>query len=106
RRAQSDAADAVAAELLLHLAGQSNGSALVFLFDADGIVDFRQVTLLELGVERRADHLHDLANLVAGRLSVRYRRHDNPSFVRPGKPGCCYFRASAPPMTSAISLVI
>src|SRR5262249_2131664 len=57
--------DAVAAQVLLHLAGQADGHALVFRVDADGVVDLRQVALLELGVEGRADDLHDAAGFLA-----------------------------------------
>ena len=64
-RAEGDAADPVAAEVLLHLAGQLDLHALDIGFDREGVVDLRQVAFLELGVERRADDLHDLAGMLA-----------------------------------------
>src|SRR5439155_24115925 len=51
------------AQVLLHLADQVDRDALVVGVDLHRVVDFRQVPFLELGVERRADDLHDLAGL-------------------------------------------
>ena len=64
-RAEGDAADAVAAQVLLHFAGQAG--CLTPLYSSsicEGVVDLGQVPFLELGVERRADDLHDLADLL------------------------------------------
>ena len=58
-RAQGHAADAVAAEVLLDLAGQVDLDPLLLGVDRQGVVDLGQVPLVELGVERRADHLGD-----------------------------------------------
>ena len=66
-RAEGDAADAVAAEVLLHLAGQVDRDALVLGVDRQGVVDLGQVPFVELGVERRADDLDDLADVLAVR---------------------------------------
>ena len=60
-RAEGHAADAVAAQVLLHLAGQADGHALEIALDAQGVVDLRQMAGLELGVEGRADDLDDFA---------------------------------------------
>ena len=54
-RAEGDAADAVAAEVLLHFAGQTNADALEVGLDAEGVVDLRQMTFGEFDVEGRAD---------------------------------------------------
>ncbi len=62
--AQGDAADAAAAEVLLHLAGQVELDALVLGVDLDGVVDRRQVAFGELDVERRADDLRDVADVL------------------------------------------
>src|SRR5262249_52336120 len=57
-RAQGHAADAVATEVLLHLAGEADANALVLGVDLERVVDFGQVSFLELGVEGRADDLN------------------------------------------------
>jgi hypothetical protein len=54
--AEGDRPHAAAAEVLLHLAGEVHAVA----FDADGVVNARELVLGELGVERRADDLCDL----------------------------------------------
>ena len=54
--------------MLLHTADQVDRHALEVGIDLHGVVDFRQVPFLELGVERRADDLDDLARL--GSLAV------------------------------------
>ena len=56
-RAQGHATDAVAAEVLLDLAGQVDLDPLLLGVDRQGVVDLGQVPLVELGVEGRADHL-------------------------------------------------
>ena len=58
-RAQRHAPDAIAAQMLLDLAGQADVHALVLGRDRQGVVDVGEVALVELGVERRADHLGD-----------------------------------------------
>ena len=58
-RAQGHATDAVAAEVLLDLARQVDLDPLDLALDLQGVVDVRQVPFVELGVERRADHLGD-----------------------------------------------
>ena len=63
-RAEGDRADAVAAQVLLHLAGELEVDALVLVVDLEGVIDLGQVAFVELGVERRADDLDDLAGLV------------------------------------------
>ena len=65
-RAEGDAADAAAAQVLLHLAGEVDLHALVLGLDLHGVVDRRQVAFVELGVERRADDLRDVALLRCG----------------------------------------
>ncbi len=60
--AQGDAADAAAAEMLLHLAGQIEIHALVVGFDLHGVVDRRQAVFGKLDVERRADDLRHAAD--------------------------------------------
>ena len=73
--AQGDAADAIAAELLLHLAGQMDRDALVVGVDAEGVVDLRQMAFVELGVERRADDLHDMAGVLAVAVVIGSGNH-------------------------------
>src|SRR5579871_6190892 len=65
RRPQCDAANTIAAELLLHFAGQMYGDAFVIGVDSQGVVNLRQMALRELGVEGRANDLHDLADMLA-----------------------------------------
>ena len=55
--------NASAAELLLDFAGQLDRNSLVVRFDLYGVVDRRQFIVSKLDVERRADHLRDLADL-------------------------------------------
>ena len=123
-RAQGDAANAVAAEVLLHLAGQVDGHALVVGVDAEGVVDLRQMAFFKLGVEGRADDLHDAAGVLAGAELVGSGNHASYSRVDllPARSASkcegstcwrlrarsivIYSNAAAPPMTSAISLVI
>ena len=62
--AQGDAADAAAAQVLLHFAGQVDLDALVFGDDLHGVVDRRQLVFGELGVEGRADDLRDVADVL------------------------------------------
>ncbi len=62
---ERDGAHAIAAEVLLHFAGDLELDALVFLLDLEGVIDFGKMPLLELGVKRRADDLHDLAGFLA-----------------------------------------
>jgi len=65
--AQGDAADAVAAEVLLHLADQDvREAALAGRFDAKGVVNVGQVAGVELDVERRTDDLDNLPGLRCG----------------------------------------
>jgi hypothetical protein len=67
-RAEGDAADAVAAEVLLHLARQADLHVpLRGRLDLQGVVNLGEAALLELHVEGGADDLHDLAGLVRGR---------------------------------------
>ena len=56
-RAQGHAADPIAAEVLLDLAGQVDLHALDVAHDLQGIINVRQVSFPELGIEGRADHL-------------------------------------------------
>ena len=56
-RAQGHAAHPVAAELLLHLAGQVDLDPLLLGLDLQCVVDVGQMPLVEIGVEGRADHL-------------------------------------------------
>ncbi len=62
---EGDAADAIAAQVLLDLAGEANPHALgsVVTLDLEGVIDLGQVAFLELGVEGRADNLDDLADM-------------------------------------------
>src|SRR5262249_5390482 len=60
-RAERDCANAVAAEVLLHLPGESNVYALGVGIHLECVVDLRKMAFLELDVKRRADHLHDFA---------------------------------------------
>ena len=63
--AEGDAADAAAAQVLLHLAGEVDLDAPLGLgVDLEGVVDLRQVPLLELHVERGADDLDNRAGLL------------------------------------------
>ena len=62
--AQGDAAHAAAAQVLLHLAGEVDLHALVLGVDLHGVVDRRQLVLGELDVERRADDLRDVADVL------------------------------------------
>ena len=62
--------------MLLHLAGQTDVDALVIAVNLDGVVDFRQVAFVELGVEGRADDLHNAAGFVGGCVSVGSRGHE------------------------------
>ena len=71
--AQRDAADAAAAQVLLHFAGQVDLDALVLGRDLHGVVDRRQLVFGKFDVERRADHLRDVANVSGCRLMVRGR---------------------------------
>ena len=95
RGAEGHAADAVAAEVLLHLADQMDRRGLLILIDAQGVIDLGQVAFFKLGVERRADDLHDLAGVVSVCVAVTADAcHDAlPSrcYFDPGEPG-----ASAP----------
>ena len=74
-RAEGDAADAVAAQVLLHFAGQVDVHALVFGVDLEGVVDFGQMAFLELGVEGRADDLHDAAECAGRWFAVGHGCH-------------------------------
>ena len=62
--AEGDAADAAAAEVLLHFAGEVDLHALVLGVDLHGVVDRRQLVFGELDVERRADDLGDVADVL------------------------------------------
>ena len=62
--AQRDAPHAAAAQVLLHLAGEVDLHALVLGDDLHGVVDRRQLVLVELDVERRADDLRDAADVL------------------------------------------
>ena len=64
--AQGDAADAAAAQVLLHFAGEVDLHALVLGDDLHGVVDRRQAVFGELDVERRADDLRDAADVLGG----------------------------------------
>ena len=65
-RTERHAADPVAAEVLLDLAGQVDLDALFVGLDGERVVDFGQVAFVELGVEGRADHLGDPSGLGCG----------------------------------------
>src|SRR5439155_13405174 len=65
--AQGDAPDPAAAEVLLDLPGQADlDPAGDLRLDFEGVVNLRQVPLLELHVERGPDDLDDLAGLLRG----------------------------------------
>src|SRR5262249_18423455 len=64
--AQRDAADAAAAEVLLHFTGEIDLHALVVGDDFHGVVDLRQLVLGVFDVERRADDLGDAADILGG----------------------------------------
>src|SRR5262249_9816077 len=70
RRPERDRADAVAAQVLLGLAGELEGLALDRRVDGERVVEVGEVALLELGVERRADDLDDGALLRGGRSGL------------------------------------
>jgi hypothetical protein len=62
-RLHRDGAHAALAQVLLDLRDDVDGHAAVrrpLGHDAQRVVDFRQMTALELHVDHRADHLHDL----------------------------------------------
>src|SRR5262249_36547993 len=61
RAAEGDAADAAAAQVLLHFAGKVDFDALFVRLDLYGVIDRGQAFFVELGVEGRADDLGDLA---------------------------------------------
>src|SRR5206468_3193160 len=63
--AQGNTADAVTAQVLLHFARQVNLDALHVRLDAASIVDVRQFTFGEFGVEGRTNDLYDLAVLLS-----------------------------------------
>jgi hypothetical protein len=63
--AQGDAADAAAAQVLLHLADQIELDALVFRRNLHGVENRRQAMRRKLDVERRADDLRDVADVLA-----------------------------------------
>ena len=88
-RLHRDRAHAVLAEVLLDLADdvQHGATALAVGDDAKRVVDFREVTGLELDVDDGADDLDDLADILF--------RH-----------GCDSYSACAPETTSMISRVI
>ena len=65
--AQGHATDAAAAELLLDFAHQVELDSFVLGVDFDGVVNCRQMPLGKLDVERRADDLRDVTDLVACR---------------------------------------
>jgi hypothetical protein len=69
-RAEGHAANLAAAEMLLHLADQVDGDALLVAVDADGVVDRGDRVLGKLNVERRADDLGDLAGSLRCRCHV------------------------------------
>ena len=119
---QGDAADATAAEVLLHFAGEVQVDAFFPGRHLHGVVDRRHVTFRELGVEGGADDLGDLAD-----VDVRFRggsggghgyslvvccfgrpEGDSPIFVerKLGQSPGYSLRASAPPMISSNSEVI
>ena len=64
-RAESHAADAVASQVLLDLAGQAQTHALVVGVDPESIVNLRQMVFLELGVKGRTNHLDDASGVLA-----------------------------------------
>ena len=87
-RAQRYGAHPVAAEVL---------PVLSRLHD-QRVVDVGELTLRELGIQGRADHLDDLSfHHAIHRVLLRFRAT---------APGSCYLSASTPPMSSAISFVI
>jgi hypothetical protein len=69
-RAECHAANLAAAEMLLHLADQVDGDALLVAVDAHGVVDRGDRVLGKLNVERRADDLGDLAGSLRCRCHV------------------------------------
>ena len=74
--AQSDAANAAAAEVLLHFADQVDANPFVLRGDLDRVIDGRLVFVLERDVERRADHLGHVADVVRRRLMIGGSWHD------------------------------
>jgi hypothetical protein len=59
--AEGDRADAAAAEVLLHFAGEMDGHAVDLGIDFDGVIDGRELFFGELGVECGADDLADFS---------------------------------------------
>ena len=87
-RLHGDRADAVFAEVLLHLADDvhRNAGLLARVDDAHRVVDRRQVALVELDVDDRTDDLNDFPDI--GHSDLRYSN------------------AAAPDTTSMIAVVI
>ena len=65
--AQCHAANAAAAEVLLHFAHELDFDALLLGFDTHGVEDGRQPIFRKHGIERGADHLRDVADVGFGR---------------------------------------
>ena len=61
-RAQGHAAHATASQVLLHFTGQADLDPLALMVDLDGVIDFREAVLGELGIKGRSDHLCDLSD--------------------------------------------
>ena len=60
-----DRAHLIAADVLLHFGSELHlRAALGELVDRDLVEDLRQILGLELDVEHRPDHLHDLSDIV------------------------------------------
>jgi hypothetical protein len=67
--AESDAANAPAAQVLLHFAGEPQFDALEVRIDFHGVVDRRELMLGKFDIESRADHLRDASRRLVG---IRY----------------------------------
>jgi len=103
-RTERDAADAVAAEVLLHFTDEFELPARFRLVvDGEGVVDLGKLAFVEFGVEGRADDLDHLADVL--RIAVRVR-HGIRSCLQGSLSASDHFKASTVPMISQIWLVI
>ena len=112
-RAEGDAADATAAEVLLDLADEIDPRALGLGLDGDRVVNLGQMSAVELDVERRPDDLDDRPFISAvatmnhsqahGRTSVGFHVRNYPFF---GTKKLKWWAACTSCMPTASSLVI
>ena len=80
--AQGHAANASAAEVLLHFADQVDFDALVFGRNPHGVINRRQAVRRKLDVESRTDDLRDVADVRAIRRMSGSRCHDDALIQR------------------------